>query len=122
MQHSDQKLCFKAGTRIFSIGEKGSEIFIITKGRVQLSVEKDGNEIIVDTIGENAIFGEMGLLAGGVRLINATACEDTETYPVAPEKLNTMISGSSPFVQALMRVMAKTIQKLVMPDNNSISK
>jgi CRP-like cAMP-binding protein len=112
MQNSDQKLCFKAGTRIFSIGENSTDTFIITKGEVRLSVEKNGQEITVDTIGENAIFGEMSLLVGGQRLVNATATKDTEVLPVSPEKLNNMIQDASPFVQALMRIMAKTVQKL----------
>lgn len=116
MQNSDQKLCFKAGTRIFSIGENSTDTFIITKGEVRLSVEKNGQEITVDTIDENAIFGEMSLLVGGQRLVNATATKDTEVLPVSPEKLNKMIGEASPFVQALMRVMAKTVQKLTQPE------
>lgn len=112
MYEPHKKLCFKSGTRIFSIGDKGEDAYIVESGSVEISVEKDGEKIVVDTIGAKSIFGEMSAFGDGIRLVNATAVGHTEVYPIEPEKLENIVKDCPPFVQALVRIMVKTIQKL----------
>ncbi len=63
---------------IFSQGDPAEAVFFIQKGRVRLSVvSKQGKEAVLGFIGADEFFGE-GCLAGqSLRMLTATATEDT---------------------------------------------
>jgi CRP/FNR family cyclic AMP-dependent transcriptional regulator len=53
---------------VFSEGDEGDELFLIIGGRVQIVLHSaDGKEIIVRTLGEGEMFGELSLLDGKKR-------------------------------------------------------
>jgi CRP/FNR family cyclic AMP-dependent transcriptional regulator len=53
---------------VFSEGDEGDELFLILSGRVQIVLHPaDGKEIIVRTLGEGEMFGELSLLDGKKR-------------------------------------------------------
>ncbi len=68
---------FHPGETIIAQGEMADRFYIITSGEVEIEIHHpDGQEIIVDRLGQGKYFGEMGLVRSGAR---------TATVRAAPE-------------------------------------
>jgi CRP/FNR family transcriptional regulator, cyclic AMP receptor protein len=68
-----------AGARLFERGDRGSELYIVHSGKVELSIHDLAGEKIVLTVAERGdFFGELSLLDSHPRTATAKALEDTE--------------------------------------------
>jgi len=68
-----------AGTGLFERGDRGSELYIVHSGKVELSIRDLAGEKIVLTVAERGdFFGELSLLDSHPRTATAKALEDTE--------------------------------------------
>ena len=66
---------------LMSVDEEGDSLYIITEGRVKVSVfSESGKEIIFSILREGDFFGEMALLDGQPRSANITATEDSKVF------------------------------------------
>src|SRR5438067_536888 len=69
----------RPGQEIVQQGTVGDELFIIGRGGVEISVTDDeGNERIVNTLGEGEYFGEISFLHRTPRTANVRATAPTE--------------------------------------------
>jgi len=66
----------KKDERFINQGDEAKSLFIIEKGRGQVSVEKDGEELEMIHLGPQDLVGEMAILTGELRMANFTANED----------------------------------------------
>jgi CRP/FNR family transcriptional regulator, cyclic AMP receptor protein len=67
------------GTVIFAKGDPGTGLMGVLAGEVKISVlSADGREIVLTTMHEGDIFGEIALLDGHPRTADATAIADCE--------------------------------------------
>lgn len=74
----DQRPC-PAGTKLFSLGEPGDSLYIVTAGRIELFVkDMTGTKIILTVCEPGEVFGELSLFDGGARTASAIALEDSE--------------------------------------------
>jgi CRP/FNR family transcriptional regulator, cyclic AMP receptor protein len=81
----------KKGQIIFNEGSRSDYAFIIEDGQVEVSRRrKDGNIEVVDILGRNDIFGEIGMIDGGPRSATVTALENSKVTMVSRNDLNTM--------------------------------
>jgi CRP/FNR family cyclic AMP-dependent transcriptional regulator len=65
-------------TRIFNRGDAGDSFFVVSHGKVELSVETTiGERRVLGTAGPGEFFGELSLLDGGARSADATAVEES---------------------------------------------
>jgi CRP/FNR family cyclic AMP-dependent transcriptional regulator len=68
---------FPEGSVIFRQGDRGDDMFVVTRGRVRLTIGSGGHETVVNELGPGAFFGEMTLLGGVPRSATAVAVGDT---------------------------------------------
>jgi len=81
----------KKGQIIFREGSRSDFAFIIEDGQVEVSRKRrDGNIEVVDILGRNDIFGEIGMIDGGPRSATVTALENSKVTMVTRDDLNTM--------------------------------
>jgi CRP/FNR family cyclic AMP-dependent transcriptional regulator len=65
---------FDEGKTIFSVGDPGDSMYVVTSGEVQLSVKtKTGEEMFLENPGAGDFFGEISLLDEGPRTATARA-------------------------------------------------
>ncbi|MCS7034107.1 MAG: DUF1003 domain-containing protein [Phycisphaerae bacterium] len=77
---------YAANQPIFWIGDKGDDLFIIRKGRVQVSYpDEQGREQLLAVLQEGAFFGDLSLLDGGPRTATARTIEPTSVYTLSRE-------------------------------------
>ncbi len=86
-------------------GSRGSEAYIISKGKVQVFRTKNGVKVPLAVLGQNQIFGEMGMIDERPRSASVEALEDTEAVVVGPDDF-AALSGSDP---ELFMFILKTI-------------
>ena len=78
----------QAGSHLFERGDRGSELYIVHSGKVELSIHDLAGEKIILTVAERGdLFGELSLLDSRPRTATATALEDTELIVLNRENL-----------------------------------
>jgi CRP-like cAMP-binding protein len=60
-------------------GEKGSSVFVVDTGQVEVVLQKDGGEISVARLGRGGVFGEMALFTGERRTATVRAFDGPAT-------------------------------------------
>jgi CRP/FNR family cyclic AMP-dependent transcriptional regulator len=72
---------FTKGQSLFVRGEKANSLYLVAKGRVRIAVvTDDGRELSFRHTVVGEIFGEIGVLDGGVRTADATALTAASAY------------------------------------------
>ena len=70
-----------AGTTVFREADEGGILYIIGRGKVELSViGEDRRKVVVDTLAGGDFFGELSLLDGGGRSATALAVEEVHAF------------------------------------------
>ncbi len=81
----------KKGQIILKEGNRSDFAFIIVNGQVEVSRKRrDGNVEVIDILGQNDIFGEMGMIDGRPRSATVTALENSKVTMISREDLNIM--------------------------------
>jgi len=65
------------GALIFTEGEKGQVAYMILSGAVEIFREADGEQVVLATLSEGSLFGEMALIEGAPRSASARAKGDS---------------------------------------------
>jgi len=72
---------FVKGQSLFVRGEKATSLYLVAQGRVRLAITtEDGGELSFRHTVVGEIFGEVGVLDGGVRTADATALTPVVAY------------------------------------------
>ena len=71
------------GKVLFSAGDPGESMYMVTKGSVEVWFKNNtGEKIVLETAHAGDFFGEISLLDGGARTASATVTEDLEALVV----------------------------------------
>lgn len=74
---------YRTGDPIFTKGSPGQSMMAVLRGSVKISsLSLDGKELVLNTIREGELFGEIALLDGRDRTADATAAGDCELLVV----------------------------------------
>ncbi|HWW60123.1 MAG TPA: DUF1003 domain-containing protein, partial [Thermoanaerobaculia bacterium] len=77
-----------AGDVVFSFGEPGDSLYIVSTGSVELFVkDTTGSKIVLTVCGPGEIFGELSLFDGGARTATAVALEASQLLVLQREDL-----------------------------------
>ena len=106
----------RKGQIIFREGNRSDFAFIIEDGRIEVSRKrKDGNIEVIDILGQNEIFGEIGMIDGGPRSATATALENCKVTMISRDDLNAMARKNPhawyPILQALSTRLRRSTGK-----------
>lgn len=79
-----KKIC-QSGDVIFREGDESTEAYLISSGRVEITLHSEGAGLAVARLGPGDIIGEMGLIANKPRSATATALIPTELEVITEE-------------------------------------
>src|SRR5678815_5611805 len=91
-----------AGAVIFRQGDAGDDMFVISHGRVSLSIGVAGHEREITVLGPGDFFGELSLLANLRRTATAVATADTTLLTVRRETFALMMQDELDVVFRMM--------------------
>jgi CRP/FNR family cyclic AMP-dependent transcriptional regulator len=80
------------GDQIFAKGDPGNSMMTVLKGRITISSPSlDGRQVVLTTMHEGDVFGEIAMLDGKERTADATAATDSELLVVPRRSLLSLL-------------------------------
>jgi len=98
---------FAAGEEIFRMGDRARNAYIIERGKVEVSVTRDDENVIIAELGKGEIFGEMSMIDDAPRSATVTATEDTEVLVIQRSRFQQPLSAADPLMNLLLRVLLR---------------
>jgi CRP/FNR family cyclic AMP-dependent transcriptional regulator len=105
-QARDQ-LAFRPGEIIFAQGQPGDLMYVVISGAVDIVV----NDIVIHTVREDGIFGEMALIDKGPRFASAVAHSHCTVATVTERQFEFMVQQTPFFALQVMRIMAERLRE-----------
>ena len=100
---------FHVGDVLFREGERGTDMFVIQSGLVQISKRVGGAERPIATLGRGEFIGEMAILNNKPRSATATVLEEATCLVLDGETLEHMISSSTEIAVRLIKKLASRL-------------
>lgn len=94
-----------AGTVLFRQGELGSEMYVIARGRVRLTLIEEGSVAGISALGPGDFFGELSLLSGATRTATAEVFEDATLFTIGREAFAILMQDDLDVVFRMMNVI-----------------
>ena len=97
---------FTEGEVIFRDGDSGGCAYVVQSGSVEITKDADGHSVVLGTIRDAGMFGEMSLIDNAQRMATATAAEDTECIIIQKKELQNNRRGTRPYVPLLWPLLS----------------
>ncbi len=102
-----------SGRVFYRPGEKGTVLFLIKTGRVQLyHLSADGRKLITATLEAGACFGELPLIGQGLHTSFAEAIEDARIYVISKHDLEHLLVQKPAVTLALLQIVGRRSAEL----------
>ena len=100
------------GANIFSKGDPGSSMMAVLAGHVRVgSVSLEGREVTLNVIGPGEIFGEMAMLDGKPRSLDAVASDDTTLMVIERKVFVPFLLRHEGLVERMLEVLCDRLRK-----------
>jgi len=107
------------GQVLFAEGDQCRNMYVISKGEISLTKEKNGLSIEVAVLNEGEFLGEMALLTDSTRTCTATAKTDASLLIYDEEEFRELISTNNGvalrIIEGLAQRLESTTEKLLTP-------
>lgn len=107
LSKDENRVQVPAGKAVFEAGQPGTEMYIVTSGRVELRAEGK----LLETLEAGAVFGEMALVDDEPRSASAVAVVDSELVPIDEKRFEFLMGRMPFFALEVMRVMARRLRR-----------
>jgi CRP/FNR family cyclic AMP-dependent transcriptional regulator len=97
------------GTVIFRQGDPGHEMFVISEGRVRLTIGAEGLDKEVAVLGAGEFFGELSLLSDAPRSASAVAVEDSTLLVIGRDVYAMMMQDDLDIVFRMMNTQGRRL-------------
>ncbi len=108
-----KKVVGKKNETIFEAGDKADSVYLIVSGEIGIFLPTNKSDKPDFLLGENEIFGEMGVIDKSLRAGRADALTDVNLIKISQNEFNDKLSKSDPFVTGLTRVLVTRIRGLL---------
>ncbi|MBA3765479.1 MAG: mechanosensitive ion channel [Acidobacteria bacterium] len=98
---------FAPGELVIRAGAKGSSMFVVHRGNVDVQIADNGRPRTVATLKEGDFFGEMALFTGEPRTANVVAKEETEVLEIGHLAMKRLFDTNPALVESLSRTIAE---------------
>ncbi|WP_372425970.1 FAD-dependent oxidoreductase [Salinarimonas chemoclinalis] len=98
------RVAFADGERLFTAGEPGAGLYLLTSGRVRIT-RRDGlgHVALIVEHGPGAFVAEVGQLSGRAALVDGHAVGPVEAVLLAPERLRALMVAEAALGERIMR-------------------
>ena len=108
-----KKIVVKKNETIFESGAKADSVYLIVSGEIGIFLPTNNSDKPDFILGENEIFGEMGVIDKSLRAGRADALSDANLIKISQYEFNDKLSKSDPFITGLTRVLGTRIRGLL---------
>lgn len=93
-------------------GDVGDCMYVIQEGRVEIVVEKDGQEILIAIRGESEFFGEMAIFERELRMATVRALGEARILTIDEKNFLRRIHEDPSLAYRVVRTMSQRIRAL----------
>jgi len=97
--------------RLVVQGQPGGSLFVLAEGELEVWLRRDGEDVLVDTMGKGAVVGEMSLLTGEPRTATVRAVEGAVVYEIGVKQYAPVLQEHPDLIDVLARLMAKRLDE-----------
>ena len=108
-----EKIAAKKNQLIFEAGDKAESVYLIVSGKIGIFLPINRTDTPNFILGDNEIFGEMGVIDQSLRAGRATALTDVDLIKISRDEFNDKLAESDPFITGLIRVLVTRIRDLL---------
>ncbi|MCV7203416.1 Crp/Fnr family transcriptional regulator [Mycolicibacterium peregrinum] len=107
-----EPVTFRRTEVVFSEGEPGDTLFIITAGKVKIGRKSvDGRESLITLMGPSDMFGELAIFDPGPRTSTVTALTEVKAVVMSRSVLRSWIADRPEIAEQLLRVLARRLRR-----------
>ena len=103
---------FQPGEVIFKEGEPGDCMFVIQEGKVEVFLERIGQEVPLNLLREGDFLGEMALFNGGARSVSARSKETSRLLTVDRKNFLRRIKEDPTIAFRLVQMLTHRVSEL----------
>jgi len=108
-----EKIEIKKNTIIFEAGHKADAVYLILKGEIGIFLPQNDSLTPNFLLGENEIFGEMGIINNSLRTAKAYTMTDSNLIKISKSEFDKKLSTCDPFIMGLIRVLVGRISDML---------
>lgn len=111
---------FEKNQIVFSEGATAYEAYLLKKGRIEISVKVEGKKVVLTTLKEKTVFGEMALvLKEHRRTATATAVEVSELVKIPKDIFDKYVNASPKLISTCLFTIAGRLQSTTLKASQS---
>jgi CRP/FNR family cyclic AMP-dependent transcriptional regulator len=108
-----EPVAWPRGVRVFDMGDIGLELYIITAGRVGISVDPDpSRQAFISELKAGDSLGEMALIDNEPRSATAHVLEDTQALALDNEKFQGLLLSYPELGIGMLRALSQRLRAL----------
>ncbi len=111
---------FNAGDIIFNEGSPGGELYIIEKGRVEVSLVRGDMVIVLAELGEYGFFGEMALLTEHHRSATVKTLDDTIVHVLHKSDFQYFFQKEAEIATKFLLALAESLANRILVTNANV--
>ncbi len=101
----------KKGRTVFSEGMTAHDAYLLKEGHIEISVAVDGKKVVLTTLAEGTVFGEMALvLKEHKRTATATALKDSRLVVIPKNVFDKYVNASPKLIATCLLTIAGRLQ------------
>jgi predicted acylesterase/phospholipase RssA len=106
-----ERVDLPGGATLFERGEVGDSLYVITRGRLRLVLDGDGDESMVRELGPDQTVGETALLTGDVRRGTVVAIRDSVLYRLGREDFERFAMTHPTATHSILATLAQRLNR-----------
>lgn len=103
------------GAVIFRQGDPGHEMFVVSAGRIRLTIGTGGHEKEVAALGPGEFFGELSLLSDAPRSATAEAMEESRLLVIGRDVFKMMMQDDLDIVFRMLNIQGQRLRHANVP-------
>jgi CRP-like cAMP-binding protein len=107
----DLRKNLKKGEVIFHEGNPSEDAYIVALGSIEILENTAEGQKVLGVLGENEIFGEMGLIDGLPRTATARAREDSVVYVLTPKTFDNMVQENPEALLPILKILISRLRE-----------
>lgn len=104
---------YGAGQIICHQGDPGDRLYVVLQGLVKIVFRSErGDEIVLRTLGDEEVFGELALLDGSPRSASVVAVESTLVFMLLRDRLLELMRQHPRLADEFLRMLGQLVRRL----------
>jgi len=108
-----EPVAWPKGERVFEAGDMGLELYIITSGRIGISVDPDpSRHVFINELKAGDCLGEMALIDNEPRSATAVVLEDTQALALEKDRLRGLLMCYPELGIGMLRALSQRLRAM----------